>query len=507
MTKKVTVVTGANKGIGLAIVKALCKAGYTGDIILTARNGKLGQEAVQQVKAEGHQNVLFHRLDLCDQSTAEELRKFLENNYGGLDVLINNAGMAYDSLQQGPMDMSSLVKTVHGSYRIYRSACARRLNNPIHHRAPQVLDFVTPPYANIAILNPAQEEIEGQSRLLSEHEEEGGLTQPTQLLNEGALEAPTLVRMYSGRNTKLTKPLCYQHLSHSGGTLVPRTQLRHSGGLLPLGHRLNFTRISGNTFSGNDMAQVPHFLLEKGTLWEFRLQALMLQPTQYGAQPLYMLRYGGGEHHNVVKFIRGLSVANTAQPHTKTTVHYLCFEDSATEPFGEQAEVTMQTNYWGTLAVCKALLPILKPKARVVNVSSFVSKMALDKCSPELQAKFRNPDITEEELGGLIRDFVQAAQKGDHQAKGWPNSAYGTSKIGVTVLSRIQARVLSQTRASDSILLNACCPGWVRTDMAGDKAPKSPEEGAETPVYLALLPDGATEPHGQLVWDKEVREW
>lgn len=57
------------------------------------------------------------------------------------------------------------------------------------------------------------------------------------------------------------------------------------------------------------------------------------------------------------------------------------------------------------------------------------------------------------------------------------------------------------------ILLNACCPGWVRTDMAGPKAPKSPEEGAVTPVYLALLPPGAAEPHGKFVSDKEVQTW
>ncbi|XP_041948001.1 carbonyl reductase [NADPH] 1-like isoform X1 [Alosa sapidissima] len=277
MAKQVAVVTGANKGIGLAIVQGLCKAGYAGDIILTARNEKLGQETLQKLKSEGFNNVLFHRLDICDQTSAEGLRKFLDKNYGGLDVLINNAGIA--------------------------------------------------------------------------------------------------------------------------------------------------------------------------------------------------------------------------------------FKVDATEPFGEQAEVTMRTNFWGTLWASKALLPLLRPNARVVNVSSFFSKRALDKCSPELQAKFRSADISEEELCGLMGEFVVAAQNGNHEAKGWPNTAYGATKVGVTVLSRIQARVLAQTRAADGILLNACCPGWVRTDMAGPKAPKSPEEGAETPVYLAMLPPGATAPHGQLVWDKTVQEW
>lgn len=84
---------------------------------------------------------------------------------------------------------------------------------------------------------------------------------------------------------------------------------------------------------------------------------------------------------------------------------------------------------------------------------------------------------------------------------------YCLFQIGVTVLSRIQAKVLTETRPGDGILLNACCPGWVRTDMAGSNATKSPEEGAETPVYLTMLPEGAKEPHGQLVWDKTVQEW
>ncbi|GAB1300446.1 Carbonyl reductase [Apodemus speciosus] len=144
---------------------------------------------------------------------------------------------------------------------------------------------------------------------------------------------------------------------------------------------------------------------------------------------------------------------------------------------------------------------------RVVNVSSLISLEALKNCSPELQQKFRSDTITEEELIGLMNKFVEDAKKGVHAKEGWPNSAYGVTKIGVTVLSRIQARKLNEERRGDKILLNACCPGWVRTDMAGPKAPKSPEEGAETPVYLALLPPDAEGPHGQFVQDKKVVRW
>lgn len=135
------------------------------------------------------------------------------------------------------------------------------------------------------------------------------------------------------------------------------------------------------------------------------------------------------------------------------------------------------------------------------------SVSALSGCNQDLQQKFRSDTITEEELVKLMEKFVEDTKKGVHEKEGWPSTAYGVSKIGLTVLSRIQARLLNETRKNDGVLLNACCPGWVRTDMTSSRATKSPDEGAETPVYLALLSPGATEPHGQLVSGKKVQKW
>lgn len=182
----------------------------------------------------------------------------------------------------------------------------------------------------------------------------------------------------------------------------------------------------------------------------------------------------------------------------------IAYKVASTAPFTEQVEVTLRTNFQGTLDVCHALFPLLKPHARVVNVSSMASK--LSQVSEEWQNKFRSPTLTEEELISLLDQFVKDVKDGVHKEKGWSNSAYGTSKIGVTALSKIQARALSQDPRED-ILLNACCPGWVRTDMAGPRATKSPDQGAETPVYLALLPPNAGAPHGEFVSEKKVQQW
>jgi NAD(P)-dependent dehydrogenase (short-subunit alcohol dehydrogenase family) len=60
----------------------------------TARNEELGKQAVENLKAEGL-NPSFHQLDIISDESIQRLKDYLEKTFGGLDLLINNAGIAY----------------------------------------------------------------------------------------------------------------------------------------------------------------------------------------------------------------------------------------------------------------------------------------------------------------------------------------------------------------------------------------------------------------------------
>lgn len=125
---------------------------------------------------------------------------------------------------------------------------------------------------------------------------------------------------------------------------------------------------------------------------------------------------------------------------------------------------TMETNCYGALRVIQALLPLLRrsPRGRIINVSSGMGQLS-------------------DMWGG--------------------DAAYRLSKTCLNALTATLAYDLRET----PIAVNCMCPGWVRTAMGGEKAPRTVEEGADTAVWLAL--DAPDDLRGKFVRDRKVIPW
>ncbi|OCQ98744.1 short-chain dehydrogenase [Nostoc sp. MBR 210] len=125
---------------------------------------------------------------------------------------------------------------------------------------------------------------------------------------------------------------------------------------------------------------------------------------------------------------------------------------------------TIDTNVFGVVRVTQALIPLMKEHnyGRIVNVSSGMGQ------------------LTDMEGG---------------------SPGYRISKTALNAVTRIFASELTGT----NILVNSVCPGWVKTDMGGANAPRTPEQGVDTIVWLATLPDDGTT--GGFFRDRQPIAW
>ena len=133
---------------------------------------------------------------------------------------------------------------------------------------------------------------------------------------------------------------------------------------------------------------------------------------------------------------------------------------------------TLETNALGPLFLSQACISLMKKNSygRIVNLSSTL---------------------------GSLSDIIN------------PDSPYGkiqspAYRLSKTMLNGITVLLARELRGTN-ILVNSVCPGWVRTRMGGDQAPLSPEEAAETPVWLATLTDDG--PTGGFFRQKRPIPW
>ena len=156
-------------------------------------------------------------------------------------------------------------------------------------------------------------------------------------------------------------------------------------------------------------------------------------------------------------------------------------------PFDKQAEITIRTNFFGTLGLTRACLPLLwaSESPRVINLASHAGHLSIIK-SPDLRATVSADNLDMGALEQLMRDFVAEAEAGTHAAAGWPNTGYGVSKVGVIAMTRILARDVPR------IAFNAVDPGYCATDQNANRGHDPASLGAETSILLAGSPEPAS---------------
>ena len=110
--KKVALVTGANKGIGFEIARRLGQCGFT--VALAGRDKGRVDEAAARLQREGH-DVQGVVLDVTDPASAETAARWLDERFGRLDVLINNAGVTFE-FGQGTKPSELGLKALKDTY-------------------------------------------------------------------------------------------------------------------------------------------------------------------------------------------------------------------------------------------------------------------------------------------------------------------------------------------------------------------------------------------------------
>jgi NAD(P)-dependent dehydrogenase (short-subunit alcohol dehydrogenase family) len=108
--KKIALITGANRGLGLETARGLGKFGIT--VILGSRDLAKGQAAAAKLKQEGIHDAEAVQLDVVNREHHHQVAEFLQKRFGRLDILVNNAGIMVDGAEFGSPEGFNTVTTV-----------------------------------------------------------------------------------------------------------------------------------------------------------------------------------------------------------------------------------------------------------------------------------------------------------------------------------------------------------------------------------------------------------
>jgi NAD(P)-dependent dehydrogenase (short-subunit alcohol dehydrogenase family) len=138
-TKKIALITGANKGIGLETARQLAKQGVT--VLAGARDEAKASQAAAELREEGL-DVHGIVIDVNDEGSIQKVFSRIERDYGHLDILVNNAGVMLDDQKKKPSEQSlevwratfetnlfGLVATTQALLPLLRKSAAGRIVN------------------------------------------------------------------------------------------------------------------------------------------------------------------------------------------------------------------------------------------------------------------------------------------------------------------------------------------------------------------------------------------
>lgn len=102
----------------------------------------------------------------------------------------------------------------------------------------------------------------------------------------------------------------------------------------------------------------------------------------------------------------------------------------------------------------------------------------------------KDETLSEQLLDEMLNKFLTQVNDASWQTGGWPQmyTDYSLSKLALNVYTRLTARRLADRPDHRVVYINCFCPGWVKTQMTNWEGNNSAEEGADTGVWMALLP-------------------
>ncbi|KAL3381307.1 hypothetical protein AABB24_001437 [Solanum stoloniferum] len=166
----------------------------------------------------------------------------------------------------------------------------------------------------------------------------------------------------------------------------------------------------------------------------------------------------------------------------------------------ELTKQCLETNYYGAKRMIEAFAPLLQlsNSPRIVNVASFLGKLKL-LCNEWAKNVLSDAkSLTEERIDLVLNEFLKDFTENSVEAKGWPSyfAAYKVSKATLIAYTRVLGSKYPNIR------VNSVCPGYCGTDMTAYTGSLTAEEGAESLVKLALLPNDG--PSGVFFYRKDV---